>query len=151
MRVRCVSNVESKKKINSDGLKTVSYDLGVGTEYVVYGMTFWGGSLDYLVLGDSGIPSLYPAELFKVVNHLVPLVCFFNFETYKNYKGENSQIATWGYREMINDSQHYIELMEGKQKAIDIFFKRKRKIDEYEDLCRCSCKKKVCNSSEMFQ
>ena len=115
--------------------KKSKFNLETGSEYTVYGMIMWGGSLDYLILGStSEYPSWYPMELFELTNHLLPLIWYFDFHQYKNEKGENLQKAIWGYREMISDAEHHITLTEEKPEALKVFLKRKRQIDEFEEL-----------------
>lgn len=134
MKVKCIANIMEDDKKCGEEIKNIKYNIEIGKSYTIYAMIFWGGSLDYLVTSDSENPNWYPAELFEVVDHLLPLVWYFTFKKYKNYKGEDSQIAIWGYKEMIADPSHYIALTEEKQEALDIFLKRKQQIDEYEEI-----------------
>jgi len=136
MKVRCIANTGKKlpnEIIKLGYEKTYKFGVEIGKTYTVYSIFFWKGSLDYLLsTSNNTAPSWYPSELFEVENHLLPISWFFTYEKYKNYKGEDSQKAIWGYKEMISDSEHYIDLEEGKKDAIAIFFKRKRQLDEYE-------------------
>lgn len=138
MQVKCIENVGkslSKKNLEAGYKKTSTFNIKIGKDYTVYSMIMWRDTLDYLILGeDSEDPSWYPAELFEVVNHLLPLVWYFTFDKYKNYKGEESQTAIWGYKEMISDPDYHIALTEGKPEALEIFYKRQRQIDEFEKL-----------------
>ncbi|MFC1842696.1 hypothetical protein ACFLYU_03505 [Candidatus Dependentiae bacterium] len=138
MKVKCIANTGgslSQKTIDAGYKKDSQLNVKIGSKYTVYSMIMRGDSLDYLIVGESlEAPSWYPAELFEVTNHLLPMTWLFTFDKYKNYKGEDSQIAIWGYKEMISDPEHYIALTEGKQKALEVFIKRKQEIDECEEL-----------------
>jgi len=138
MKVKCIFNTGeglSQKTLDAGYKKDSKFNVEIGVEYTVYSMILWGGSLDCLLSpNDSECPSWYPAELFKVTNHLLPFVWYFNFEEYKNYKGEIAQKAIWGYKEMVSDSDHHIALTESKPEALNVFQKRKRQIDEFEEL-----------------
>jgi len=137
MKVKCIANTGeelSQKTLNAGYEKTFTFNIKIDTEYAVYSMLMWGDTLDYLISTNTEeSPSWFSAELFEVVNHLLPLVWFFTFDKYKNYKSEDSQIAIWGYREMVSDPEHHIALTEEKEEALRIFFKRKRQIDEFEE------------------
>ncbi|KKP35071.1 MAG: hypothetical protein UR26_C0009G0004 [candidate division TM6 bacterium GW2011_GWF2_32_72] len=138
MKVKCIANTIaglSQKTIELGYSSETKFKIQVGETYTVYGMSMWKNSLDYLISEkETNNPAWYPAELFEVIYNLLPIIWYFNFERYKNYKGEDSEKAFWGYKEMIADPEHYANLVEGKQEAIDIFNKRKRQIDEYEDM-----------------
>ena len=129
MMVMCINN-----KLNNN-----SFNIETGKKYIVYSIIMWGKTLDYLII-DEGLknPSWYPAQLFKVTNPLLPFMWFFTFDKYKNYKGEECEKVIYGYKEMIFDSEHYISVIEEKPEALSIFFKRKKQIDEYDDLCKMS-------------
>ena len=137
MKVKCVFNTGnnlSENTLQAGYSKTTRFNLDIDKEYAVYGMSMWKGSLNYLLAEDPSTPSFYPAELFEVTDHLLPLIWFFNFEKYENYEGKESSTAVWGYKEMVLDPDHYIALLEGKLEALSIFNKRKEKIDEWQEL-----------------
>jgi len=135
MKVKCVANSGedlSEQTIKLGYSKDSKFNIEIGETYNVYSMTMWKGSLDYLLCSKE-TPSWFPAELFEVTDYLLPFMWFFTFDKYKNYKGEESQMAIWGYKEMISDSEHYVALTEGKPEALEVFFERKRQIDEFEE------------------
>lgn len=137
MKVRCIANTGeglSQKTLELGYSSDFKFKIEVGEAYTVYGMFMWKSSIDYLISEkEGGNPILCPAELFEVVDNLLPIVWYFNFERYKNYKGEDSEKATWGYKELVANPEYYADLVEGKQEALDIFTKRKNQIDEYEE------------------
>jgi len=137
MKVKCIANTGEKlsqRTLEAGHKKDFKLNVKVGAEYIVYSMVMWRGTLDYLILGyDSKCPSWYPAELFEVINPLLPFVWYCNFDRYTNYRGEYSQVVLWGYKEMIMDPGHNIALIEETTEALDIFFKRKCQMDEFEE------------------
>jgi len=145
MKVRCVANTGkslSQKNLDLGYKKESKFNVEIESEYIVYSMMRWGETLDYLIIGEkSEVPSWYPVELFEVVNHLLPPVYYFIFSKYKNYKGKESQLAIWGYKEMTTSLDHYIALTEENTRALEIFFKRKCQIDEFEELSQFRFKK----------
>lgn len=95
--------------------------------YIVYGQMIYRGILKYLVKGtNEDLPSWYPAEIFEVVDLLLP------FEWYFQYKRDEEISAIWGFQELVNDVQYLEDLIEREDKAIRIFLKRKKQIDEFE-------------------
>jgi len=128
MRVRCVStNLEGPSReilIISDYSKS----LRLGTSYVVYAMSIWEGILNYLILErEADLPFWHPAELFEVEDEMLPLETYFKYFGGKDARGVN---ALWGYKEMIFDDSHYLNLIEREKKAIKVFLSRKQEIDE---------------------
>lgn len=110
MKVRCIFNTGeslSRKTIEAGSLRTSEYPISIGREYVVYSMFIWKGCLKYLLVESADqSPSWYPAELFEVFDHLLSPIWYFTFEKDKN------PVAMWGYKEMIYDPKHYIDLIE---------------------------------------
>jgi len=93
-------------------------------EYTVYGILMSGGSLHYFI---TDYPSWYLAEQFEIINKLLPLNWYFNFNN-------NDDIAICGYKELVFSENHYEDLVEREQKALEIFEKRKEEIEEFEKL-----------------
>lgn len=146
VKVKCIANTGkdlSEKSIESGEHRGVKFDVDIGKVYVVYSMFIFRGALDYLLSEEStDVPFWYPAELFEVVDSLLSLEWHFTFIGYgENHESKKSLAAIWGYKEMIFDSKHYIDLTEREPEALDIFFKRKREMDEYEELSKFMYKK----------
>lgn len=115
----CKSDINIAKQITFDEIK-------MGDVYMVYGIYMNNqGVLNYLLFDMYGKPSWYPAELFEVVDSLLPVEWYFRFDP-----GEEIE-AWWGYKEMVLDKKHYEDLVEREDQAIRIFLKRKKEIDEY--------------------
>ena len=133
MQVKCIGN---KGKDISDKLLNTGY-CSITTEfylklekiYVVYGIyTSNDGFIFYLLQDlESGWPDWYPAELFIVIDHILPLEWSHNFFDYNN-----SRSAIFGYKELNFD--HYVGLIEREDKDKEIFLKRKKEIDEFAEL-----------------
>ena len=142
MKVKCIANTGedlSEKTIAVGQLKTTEYDINIEKIYTVYSMHMWKGILSYLLSDElNDWPFWYPAELFEVVDPLLPMEWYFSFNRYENKEPRN---AIWGYKEMALDPQHRIDLIERETEALEIFFKRKKEIDEYEELSKFIPKK----------
>lgn len=114
---------------NSGDSVETEYPLKLGETYIVYGQNISKGILKYLVIGTyENLPSWYPAELFEVSDSMLPL------EWYYQYDANSVISAIWGYKELVLDESHHDDLLEREDKAIRIFLKRKKEIDEFNDL-----------------
>ena len=145
MKVKCIANTGeglSEKGIQVGYTKDHKFAVEIGQEYIVYAMSMGDGFLDYLLLPNAAKnPSWFPAEIFEVVDHLLPIIWCFSCKNYTNYKGQESQVALWGYQELIANPDHYIDLCEYEEKALEIFFRRKEQIDEYQEITKCAPQK----------
>jgi len=133
MLVKCIGNtgecIDKATKKWGDSIST-KYPLKTGENYVIYGQFVCEGIIQYLVLGTyENLPSWYPAELFEMVENATSIEWYFKFKGYSNIP-----IAVWGYKELVLDDAHYNSLIEREPKAIEIFLKRKKEIDEMENL-----------------
>lgn len=134
MLLKCISNTGkglSKKTILAGYPESKEFkDIKVDESYIVYGVCFEGDVVLYLLFGkESKFPDWYPAELFEVINPLKPLIWYYNFYGYNNYV-----TAIWGYKELVMDPEHNLNLIEKNKEDLKIFLERKQKIDEYEEL-----------------
>jgi len=109
-------------------LPSTEYQLRIGDEYVVYSISIWNGAIYYLTKDKyMTLPSWYPADLFTVIDNLLPLEWYFSYHGFK----ENWKLnAIWGYKEIALDEKHYEGLIEREDTAIRIFLKRKQEIEE---------------------
>jgi len=127
MKIKCKSNKASylsEKSLRVSGTVNTIFPLEIGKNYIVYSICLWEGILKFLTIGEENLPSWYPAELFDVVDKMIPL------EWYCDVKSGENLEAIWGYREIVIDEEHYDELLEREDKAVRIFLKRKKEIDE---------------------
>lgn len=99
-----------------------------GITYIVYGISIWRHILHYLIIPtDEMLPSWLPGDLFEVVDPRLP------FEWYFRYFGVNDPSKLeieMGYKEIVLDKMHSINLIEREKDAIRTFLTRKREIDE---------------------
>ena len=128
--MRCVFNTGeglSEESIAIGDSVDSKYPIKLGEIYNVYGQNLYKGTLGYLILGTyENLPSWYPAELFEVVDSLCPL------EWYFQYEARPVLNAIWGYKELVLEPSHYDDLIDREDKAVRIFLKRKKEIDESE-------------------
>jgi hypothetical protein len=133
MKVKCIANnwkdlFRRTTLVHSNHLST--WPIDIGELYEVYGISLWNGHLHYLVVNRyksvEQRPWLCPAELFEITNHLLPPSWHFAFQG-----TEILNDAIWGYEELISVPSHLKGLQEREEDALQIFFNRKREIDEY--------------------
>ena len=130
MKIKCVAN-DGKVLSHIYGVlgdsDETKYPIKIGEVYNVYGQKIFKGTLNYLIVGTrENLPSWYPVELFEVVDSLLPLEWYYEFYGYDCLVN-----AIWGYKELVLEENHHDELLEREDKAIRIFLKRKKEIDEY--------------------
>ena len=110
-----------------EALITRDFELPLNRIFTVYGISIWKDVLHYLVVEEDGNPFWFPAELFVVEDTSLPKEMHYKYFGLQDKRGV---IAFWGYKEMVLDDQHYVDLIEGESKAIEIFLKRKKEIDQ---------------------
>lgn len=130
MKVKCIANT-GKGLLpftisNSGDTAETQYPLKIGEIYTVYGQGVISNVLNYLLIGTyQDLPNWYSAELFEVVDSQI------YFEWYYKYDTKFIASSLWGYLEMVNDKNHYVDLIERSEQAIRIFLKRKKEMDEF--------------------
>lgn len=129
MKVKCIANTGIDLSLGTKALgnsNETQFSIKIGEIYTVYGQHLFKGVLGYLILGTyENLPSWYPVELFEVVDTILPLEWHFKFYGY-----DNNISSMWGYKELVLDENHHDALLEREDKAIRIFLKRKKEIDE---------------------
>jgi len=128
MKIKSVATL--RKDLNpktQEALITRDFELPLGKTFAVYGVSIWRDVLHYLIVEDDETPFWFPAELFVVEDTLLPNGMYHKYFGLQDKRGVN---ALWGYKEMVLDDQHYVDLIERETKAIEIFLKRKKEIDE---------------------
>lgn len=140
MRVRCINNTGKSlrqyeyKPLNRNQIgrfgatEDTQFGLGIGAEFLVMGLLFGEGSLAYLI-DDDGCISAYPSPLFEVIDHKIPSAWYYKaFHcTDENYPYRE---AVFGYYELVFDDKHYDELVDAKDSAYRIYFKRKLELEQ---------------------
>ena len=130
MKVRCLattgSGINTFTLSNIGDLTKTEYPLEKDEIYTIYAQVLFKNVLHYLIIGTyEDLPSWYPAELFEVVDHQVHLEWYYNYEV-------NSVVSgLWGYKEIVLTDNHYDDLIERTDEAIEVFLKRKKEIDEF--------------------
>lgn len=132
MKVQCRFNLGknlSKRTLEAGDLPTTEFQLDIGTEYIVYGISLWRGALYYLTMDKyMTLPTWHPADLFIVTDNLTPVEWYFKYFGFNETFNLN---ALWGYKELVLDETHYTGLIERENEAIKVFLKRKEEIDEF--------------------
>lgn len=132
MKVKCIANSGhnlSTKALQAGHLKTTDFQLNIGEESSVYGISIWKGIIHYLTFDNHNtLPFWNPADLFVVTEPLLPLEWYFQ---YYGEQDNNNLSAIWGYKELVEGTNHYTSLIEREDKAIQIFLNRKKEIDEF--------------------
>lgn len=100
------------------------FDIEVGHDYVIFGIVDFRHAIHFLVIGESGVPTWGPVELFTLTVSQLPQKWYFRY-----VGDEQGIIAIWGYDELVNEPSHYEALIEGDELAIDVFIKRKSDIE----------------------
>ena len=131
MKATCIANkaealsFEQQQNLNFE--PTTSFNLTIGNKYILYGMHAYKNTVFYLLVGDKpSLPCLYPADLFELIDHLLPIEWYFNI-TQQNG-------ALWGYKELITNPDHLDRLLRQDPDALALFNIRKQEIDEWERL-----------------
>lgn len=126
MKVLCLyrlnSDVPEALRLNSN-FTAAEYDLVVGRVYDVFGQAIFEGRLIYLVDPESACkPNWYPAELFDVVDRMLPASWKFAFfgRHYLNDLG-----AIWGYADLVEEPDHFNALAERHSEALRVFERQK--------------------------
>ena len=128
MKVKCIyitGESLSQKFIDIGWTKQSQMYLKINQEYEVYGMYYYSGIFKYLVVEDDSSPNWYPSEIFEIVNNKIPT--WWYFDMIDNPKGGIE--ALWGYDELINNEDHYDNLINREKVDLEIFHKRKKTIE----------------------
>lgn len=138
MIVRCISNSgENLLQATADlgYTKEAKFSFEIGAIYTVYGISCIDNLWSYLFSKEENEnPLWWPAELFEVIDHKLPPFFYSDIRVKDNYKGEKNIMAIFGYKEMALNDNHYDYLNERYTEELDIFFKRKKEIDEFQDM-----------------
>lgn len=129
MKAKCTQIILNE--VHGDKSMSVDYSKGgmlqLGAVYVVYAISVWNGSLNYLIVPrEATLPNWYPADLFDVIDQTLHVETYYDYYGKEDARGVN---ALWGYKEMTSEPNHYVDLIEREPKAISTFLKRKAEID----------------------
>jgi len=144
MKIRCIANkcedLLEETILLIGYTKNYEFDIEIGTEHIVYGIFSTDGRSSYLLTDKHNFPFWYPAELFEIIDSLLPPTTRISFKKYKRYDDKDSTATIIGYKEMTLDFDHHDDLIELKRETLEIFYKRKAEIDEFEELRTSSAK-----------
>ncbi|MDR1671658.1 MAG: hypothetical protein LBR57_03970 [Alistipes sp.] len=140
MTIRCVHNTGKvlrdyeNKRLSKDTFGRfgtswhTEFGLEIGKDYLVMGVLYGEGTLDYLI-DEGGYISAYPYPLFEVVDNRLPSNWFFKSlkNTDNNYP---YQEAICGYYELVHDDTHYEKLVNYEEDACRIYFRRKIELEK---------------------
>ena len=144
MIVKCITNecvnLFAETILPVGQIKKRKYQIEIGTEHIVYGIFSTDGRSSYLLTDKHNFPFWYPAELFEIIDSLLPPTTRISFKKYKRYDDKDSTATIIGYKEMTLDFDHHDDLIELKRETLEIFYKRKAEIDEFEELRTSSAK-----------
>lgn len=103
-------------------------ELEIGMEYLVMGMIMSNGYLNYLI-DSGGVISACPYQLFEVTSSHLSSNWYFRAFTKEDNNYVNVE-AVWGYFELCFIDDHYEQLIEMKETAHLIYFKRKIEVEK---------------------
>lgn len=104
----------ASKGFTSDG----AYDVTAGEKYDVFSVCIWRGVLMFLVRSDvDGLPRWCPALLFDPYSGPFPTTWYFQASPLEEIS------AIWGYREMVEDDQHFDSLSNQESEALQTFIR----------------------------
>lgn len=136
MRVVCVENKVasvSKEILDNYFISYERFDVSIGKEYIVYGMTVYLGTIWYYLADDtySDYPIWHPSSLFDVVDGRLS-----RHWRYSDQGGERAvKRPRIAFPEWACDPDFYARLTDWEEKEIAIFKQYKELMDlEFEDL-----------------
>ena len=161
MKVKCIANRGIDlfpQTIEAGTTIKIKFDLNICKVYVVYGILLYNQTLKYLISDEQyDSPYWYPAELFEIIDHSLPINWHFNFYGYSKHPEYNIYTnAIWGYKEFL-DLNHYTNIIERLGNDRDIFFKRKKEINldenfrDYMKTLTCKGQAKIKNKEYVIQ
>jgi hypothetical protein len=133
MKIKCVQNTGEilmnyeRRPLGTSEI-TEYGELEIGREYLVMGMILFNNYLSYLI-DDNGLIAACPYQLFEVIDY--KLYGNWYFRAFTNDDDVFPyQEAIWGYYELCFDDNHFEQLIEKKECAQRIYFKRKIEIEK---------------------
>ncbi|MBS7529426.1 phosphoribosylaminoimidazole synthetase [Hazenella sp. IB182353] len=133
MKVKCIKNKRymfpRESVMQGNTLTTTFKGLCIDDVYNVYGMCLSGGEIKYLLHDEYGYAKWYYADLFELIDHRLPSDWYHTFLGYR----ENSVSNVWGYKELIMHTNHFDDLVDLKEEALEIFHLRKKQMDHMYD------------------
>ena len=141
MRVKCILKIEKQVSKEKYPVNNSREYLEIGKIYNVYGIFFYKGVLNYLIVGQyekldeyRTPPTWEPIYLFELVDGEFPPGWYFKYGGDDAYleKLIDPSSAVLGYKELACNVSHKDKLLEREAEDIKIFLKRKHEIDAWE-------------------
>jgi hypothetical protein len=109
--------------------------LQTGGIYTVYAILKSCNGLQFLLSEDDDSPMSHSVNDFEILNNALPPIWYFTFQgNYPENGRPDLYTEIWGYKEIVYDKNHWYNLVaEPSRETRDIFTKRKKELDEYED------------------
>ncbi|MBV4476867.1 hypothetical protein [Pseudomonas botevensis] len=137
MRVVCQANtgasVPEDIRYRGETDRTEFAPLRIGVEYIVYGLMFMCGRIDFLLCSDSTGPYWMPHCLFTVLDKsILPWeICLSGqSQDYEELFSTFGISALVGYESLVCDYQHYLGILERDPVHLQRFFEEKKIIDQ---------------------
>ncbi len=102
-----------------------AYPLTPGKRYGVAGMGITEAIFYFLVRDDLGAARFAPAGMFELVESPIPVGWHFSLGPGVRASGRDlwadPVVATWGYRELVEDPRHFSALIDEDPAAVAVF------------------------------
>ncbi len=124
MKVKAVSTNASslpERYYASGYTRSSVFHIAVEQEYQVYGICVLKDILLYLIVDSTQRPNWYPSYLFRVTDSRIPDDWHYAHFDEDTMGGPS---AVWGYKELATDQDHYNGLVERRENAMELFWKR---------------------------
>lgn len=134
MKIKCKNtsaknlNLFEVNTINSNEFDYNIFGLLANEIYLVMSIVLYKDTKYlYYLIDINGKPNWFPNELFEVIDNSLP-----NQWSFKIYNDESDIdiYSIWGYDEICNQEDHYDQLIERENVALEIYFNKKRIIEE---------------------
>ena len=127
MKVKCKYN--DPDNIQPGIPNNFNFGLELEKEYLIMGMVLAEKQLWYLI-DEKGKPSFYPFQLFQVTDSSISSKWYFKLYHQDDGLFPFDKIAMWGYLELCNNENHYEQLLDREQSALELYFKRKIELEK---------------------
>lgn len=138
MRAICISNkaayLASDIRCLGETDETDFSPLVVGEDYIVYGLMFLRCRVDFLVCPDEAGPCWMPSQFFNVLDSALPpwsLCLSERVSGYDNLLANFGIVALIGYRDLVEDYDHYVGMLERDPRHLQRFFEKKGVMDQW--------------------
>ena len=149
MKVICKANKGKdlpEKYLNNGYYPKTKLSITIGEKYTVLGIMLSGDIISVLIKDDDKSPFWHPFEAFEFTTLKIPDDWYFVYKPENPYYDIN---AIWGYKDLIEKTEHNNKLIEGNKEARVIFEKELLKYENYDETFEDDIRKKeeylMCN------